>query len=206
MVWQFGESAKQKITVLILSLTILLGIFLANFVLQKAYGTDLILTGSNFSYTLCGLTIGTTWEGCPAKLKEEGKDLSPGDEAAASKLLYSLAWDNLKKDPTILFQRLGGASHNFVTQLPDLFWRGYFSLIVEPTWLPQTFLSMLSVFGVLYVMIRWREQGEIAFWLLLWAGIVASASFVFFDDGRRVLAAAIPFYSCFLRWGLRDPA
>jgi hypothetical protein len=203
MVWQFEEGAKQKMKVLFLSLTILFSVFLVNFVLSKAYGKQ-DFSGSYFSYVLCGLTIGTTWDGCPARLKDEGKDLPSGDDAAA-KVLYSLAWDNFKKDPTILFGRLAAAVHEFATQLPELFWRGYLWRELEPNWLPRTFLSMLSVFGVLYVMIRRREEGEIAFWLLLWASVVASAAFVFFDDGRRVLTASYPLLFLFFAMGITGP-
>jgi hypothetical protein len=138
-------------------------------------------------------------------LNEEGKDLPLGEEAVA-KLMYSLAWDNFKKDPTILFRRLAAASEEFGTQLPELFWRGYLLPDVEPSWLPRTFLTVLSVFGVLYVMIRRREPGEVAFWLLLWASVVASASFVFFDDGRRVLAASYPLLFLFFAMGITGPS
>jgi hypothetical protein len=205
MVWQFGESAQQKIRVLILSVTILFGVLLANSVLAKAYGTGQSSIGNNLSYTLCGLTIGKTWDGCPAKLKEEGKDLPAGDGAAA-KVLYSLAWDNFKKDPTILFRRLAAAVYEFGIQLPELFWRGYLLPAVEPSWLPRTFLSMLSGFGIVYVMLRRREKGEIAFWLLLWASVVGSAAFVFSDDGRRVLAASYPLLFLFFAMGIAGPA
>jgi hypothetical protein len=204
MVWQLGETAKQKMRVLILSISILFGVFLANFILQKAYGTDQNSIGSNLSYTLCGLTIGKTWDGCPAKLNEERKAL-PTTEEAVVKLMYSMAWDNFRKDPTILFRRLAAAAHEFAIQLPQLFWRGYPLPAVEPSWLPRTFLSMLSVFGVFYVLIRRREQGEMAFWLLLWASVVASAAFVFFDDGRRVLAASYPLLFLFFAMGITGP-
>ena len=59
-----------------------------NTLLSKVYGTAGAETGSNFAYTLCGLTIGTAWDGCPSRLAEQGEPLT-GDEGAR-KLLKAI--------------------------------------------------------------------------------------------------------------------
>ena len=46
---------------------IVLGIFGTNSLLQRAYGDASSPMTGNFSYVLCGLSLGTGWEGCPSK-------------------------------------------------------------------------------------------------------------------------------------------
>jgi hypothetical protein len=204
LVWQFGRTAREKLAVLGLSFVVLLSVFAANFVLEKAYGDGHANTGTNFSYVLCGLTIGTTWDGCPAKISKEGGQL-PRSEEAANELMYSLAAKNFKNDPTVLLGRLVDGSREFLNQLPDLLWRGYLLANNEPSWVPRTFLSLFSIFGVLFVLNKRRDPREIVFWSLLWASITSSAAIVFFDDGRRVMAASLPFISLFFAMGLTGP-
>jgi hypothetical protein len=204
LVWQFGRTAREKLTVVGLSFAVLLSVFAANFLLEKAYGDGQTNTGGNFSYVLCGMTLGTTWEGCPAKISKEGGQL-PWSEQETSELMYSLAAKNFKNDPTVLLRRLVDGSREFLNQLPDLLWRGYLLANSEPSWVPRTLLSLFSILGILLVLNERRDPREISFWLLLWVSIISSAAIVFFDDGRRIMAASIPFISLFFAMGLAGP-
>jgi hypothetical protein len=45
----------------------------------------------------------------------------------------------------------------------------------------------------------------VVFWSLLWVSIVSSAAFVFFDEGRRVLASSFPLVFLFFAMGMTAP-
>ena len=67
-----------------------------NFLLERAYGTGPTSTGSNFSYTVCGLSIGTTWDGCPREIGTRVRSAAATEQEFA-KLMYAMAWDNFQK-------------------------------------------------------------------------------------------------------------
>jgi hypothetical protein len=201
LVWQFGRGAAAKLRIFALACAILLGIFGTDLVLKNAYGTD--EGTSNFSYTLCGLTIGTTWQGCLQRLASEGTPLEHGESARATQL-YAMASHNFRANPGVFFHRLGDGAWEFLTRLPDLMWRGY-ALVPEPEWLWRQSLTAICLIGLLYA--GWRmNAAELAFWALAWASIVASASIIYFDDGARTLAASHPLIALFFAMAMSSPA
>ena len=204
MILFFGRTAKQKAAIAAICVAILAGVWSMNFLLERAYGTGRASTGSNFSYTICGLSMGTAWDGCRAKLVRESVEL-PATEPAFAKLMYAMAWDNFKKNPDVMARRLQSGFNGFARNMPSLLWRGYFS-IPEPRWFPRRLLFTMCLIASLYALIRSRDQNQIAFWLLLWTSLFTSAAFVYFDDGMRVLAASIPLMSLFFAMGLSRPA
>ena len=117
LVWQFGHGAAAKLRIGVVSIGILLGVLGLNSLLQKAYGTSQGSTGSNFAYTLCGLTMGTSWNGCPAKLAAEGEPLQRTTEALVAKQLYSMAWKNFRAQPDIFFRRLADGAEAFASRI-----------------------------------------------------------------------------------------
>jgi hypothetical protein len=146
--WQFGHGIAAKLRIGVVSIGILLGVLGLNSLLQKAYGTSQGSTGGNFAYVLCGLTISTGWQGCPAKLAAEGGPLLD-DEATVATQLYSLAWKNFSAQPKIFFRRLADGAEAFASQFPDVIWRGYGVAIEEPDWLFRNALTAISLMGFL---------------------------------------------------------
>jgi hypothetical protein len=205
LVWQFGRGAAAKLRIFAISICIFLGVLGLNSLMSKIYVTGQTSTGGNFAYTLCGLTIGTTWDGCPAKLAAEGRPLQ-GTEADLTKQLYSMAAENFHAQPGIFFGRLAIVAKKFVTELPDAIWRGYFASVEEPSWVLRKSLTVISLLGLSFIVLRRAKPIELSFWTLLWASIVASASIVFADDGRRVLAASYPLIALFFAMGMSSPA
>ena len=201
LVWQFGTTLRERTRVGLLAITILAGVGTANYLLEKTYGNQENLTGSNFSYTLCGLTMGTTWDGCGPKLAKITAQRPHSQEA---KLLYFLAWENFTKRPWLFFERLLAGAHSFVIEIPDLLFRGY-GAVIEPSWFPRTLIVTLSLIGLMYELGRRENRRQLGFWAMLWASIVSSAAFVFFDDGRRVLASSYPLIFLFFAMGMTDP-
>jgi len=204
LVWQFGRGTAAKLRIGVVSIGILLGVFGFNALLGKAYGTGEDVTGSNFAYVLCGVTQGTGWEECPAKLAAEGEALK-SDQAAASKQLYSLAWKNFRARPQIFFGRLADSAANFASDFPDVIWRGYRVAIEEPDWLFRNALTAISLIGLVYIAARRAKSVELTFWALVWASIVASSSILYFDDGPRTLAASQPLMALFFAIGMSSP-
>ena len=202
--WQFGHGIAAKLRIGVVSIGILLGVLGRNSLLQKAYGTSQGSPGGNFAYVLCGLTISTGWQGCPAKLAAEGGPLLD-DEATVATQLYSLAWKNFSAQPKIFFRRLADGAEAFASQFPDVIWRGYGVAIEEPDWLFRNALTAISLMGFLLIAVRRANSIELTFWALLWASIVASSSMVYFDDGSRTLAASHPLMALFFAMGLSSP-
>jgi hypothetical protein len=204
LVWQFGEGAAAKLRICAASICILVSVLVLNAGLQKIYGTTEGSTVGNFAYVLCGLTMGTGWEGCVAKATSEGRPLR-GEEEVILAQLYSMARENFRSQPGIFFARLADGAEEFVTKLPDVIWGGYTTFIEKPPW-PRNVLTVASLIGLLFIAARRARPVEWAFWALFWASTVLSAAIVYFDDGPRVLAGSYPLLAFFFAMGLSSPA
>lgn len=203
LVWQFGHGMAAKVRIGVLSVAFLLAAFGLNSQLQKAYGSGSDSTGSNFSYTLCGLTIGTTWDGCPKKLQETRDPNAPAlSEQAMVAQMYAMAGDNFRAHPQVFFQRIADSIREFYAAFPRTIWGGYGQRVEEPAWFPHRVLVLLILFGLGLVAIRRANAIELSFWALFCASITASAALVFYDDGNRVLAASHPIVALLLATGL----
>jgi hypothetical protein len=205
LIWQFGNNIAAKLRIGVAAIAILLGVLGLNVLLAKIYGTGHSSIGSNFSYVLCGLTIGTSWEGCPAMLAKEGKALA-GDEAAVADQLYSAAWSNFRANPEIFFSRLADSLEKFASDFPNVIWRGYLKNAGDPKWLFPKTLTAICLTGLVYILARRAKSVELSFWALLWASIAASSSMIYFDGESRALAATHPLMALFFAMGMSSPA
>jgi hypothetical protein len=203
LIWQFGTTLRERARVGLLAIAIITGIGITNYLLERAYGNQDSFTGSNFSYTLCGLTMGTTWDRCFDKVMEITAQ-GPHGEGIAAKVAYFLAWENFANHPLVFFERLLAASHAFLSDLPDLVLQGYGS-VTEPWWFPKTLILIICLCGIIYILAFQQNRREVSFWVVLWGSNVLSAGFVFFDEGRRVLASTYPLIFLFFAMGLSAP-
>ncbi|MCC8972243.1 glycosyltransferase family 39 protein [Bradyrhizobium brasilense] len=200
LVWQFGRGTKAKIRIGVAAFFILLGVLGLNSLLQRVYATGPSSTTGNFAYVLCGLSMGTTWDGCLKKLAAEGTPVVGSDDAMVRQL-YSAAWEKFRENPGVLFRRLAESAEEFITTFPGVLWRGY-GWVLQPDWLPQKLLTAVSLVGLLYGAVRRAKAVELTFWAFLWASIVASSALIYFDDGARALAASHPMMALFFALGL----
>jgi hypothetical protein len=214
LIWQFGRTISDKFKIGACAIGILLTVTGVNSLLSKGYGNgDDAQTGSNFSYVVCGLSIGTTWDGCLAKLAEQGEPLKfprsmnllVGDEAAVARRLYAFAWQNFKQDPTVFFKRLMGGAKEFMATFPGVIWKGYAMPIDEPAWLFPHALELICLIGLFQMARTGMGRLEIAFWLLFWVSIIASSAIIYYDDGARTLAASHPLMALFVAIGFSNP-
>lgn len=202
--WQFGSATRRRLIAGAAALAVTVGVLGASYALAKTYRSGEDVTGANFSYTLCGLTIGTDWTGCPKQLEKEGIQL-PGDEAANAKVLYAMAWRKFSAQPSVLLKRLASAAWKFVHDLTDQPFRGYGRPTVEPSLNLKYFISIVAIFGLISVAFRRRDKGELLFWALFWLSVLASSAIVFYDDGDRVLAVSYVFVWLFFASGFSCP-
>lgn len=200
LIWQFGRGAKAKFRIGVAACCILLGVLGLNCLLQRAYAVGPGSTTGNFAYVLCGLSMGTTWDGCLKNLAAEGTPVL-GSEDAMVRQLYSAAWNHFRANPGFLFHRLAESVGEFTTRFPGVIWRGYGS-VIPPDWLLQKVLTAISIIGLLYGAIRRAAAVELTFWALLWVSIMGSSAFIYFDDGARALAASHPMMALFFALGL----
>jgi hypothetical protein len=203
LVWQFGQNKAVKFRIFAAAICIMLSVFAFSSVLQKTYGTGPNPTTGNFSYVLCGLTMGTMFDGCMKKLASEGKPLEMAEDARASQL-YAMAWENFRAQPEIFFRRLADGAKAFVTELPGLLWTGY-GPADGPHWLVGYAVAATILIG-LFVALRTMKAVELSFWTLVWASVLASSCFIYFDDGPRALAGSHPIMAMFFALGMSSTA
>ena len=199
LIWQFGRGAA-KIRIGMVAIGLLLSIAGMDALLHRVYGTQEGLTGSNFAYVLCGLSIGTSSEGCPARLLAEGKPLQ-GDEAAVAAQLYRTAWENIRTRPGVFVARLVDGVHKFATEFLQVMRNGYNARLPTPVWFFPGLLLTVSLLGIVCFFVRRPNPVELSFWMLFWPSLLLSASVVYLDDGDRVLAASQPLIALFLASG-----
>jgi hypothetical protein len=204
LIWQFGGGLAAKFRIAVAAIAVLLGVLGLNALLLKIYGTSQSSLGSNFSDVVCGLTIGTGWEGCPAKLASEGKVLQ-GDAVARASQLYSMAWSNFNAKPQVFFSRLAENLEKFASDFPDVIWRGYLTGVAEPAWLFRKTLTAISLMGLAHLAARRARSVELGFWALFWASLLASSSLIYYDDGPRTLAASHPLIAMCFAMGMSSP-
>ena len=99
IVWQFGPNRRQRFAAGIAAVLVVLCVVFANFLLAERYGPHRGVGGDYFSETapltnqlalhVCGLAFGTTWDGCPKRIEEEGKQLPVSEAARAQPFVFN---------------------------------------------------------------------------------------------------------------------
>jgi hypothetical protein len=204
LLWQFGHNLAGRLRLFGAATVVMLAILSLNALLPRLYGLGTGTTTGNFAYMLCGLSMGSGWEGCVRKLTAEGKQLPAATEAKVE-MLQKMAWENLRADPSVFLARLGDNVLQFAQNFPDVMWRGYGTEILEPAWLQRNILLAIALAGLLYLALRVARPIELRFWALFWISIIASASIIYLDDSPRTLAASQPWIALFLAIGLSGP-
>lgn len=167
----------------------------------RLYTKDLALVGGNFSYTVCGISIGGIWSDCGRIYEQEIPKAALADEKAMNAFMYRKALENIVANPSVAAVRLADASIAFVKALPSVLTRGYME--APPIWGSTTpVLIVLACIGLLRAA-RTMSQAESLFWLLFWSSAIVSAGFVFFDDGKRIMIGIYPLACLFVVRGWR---
>jgi hypothetical protein len=184
---------------------LLVGLLMINLALvsglSKLYGTPDGALGSNFSTVICGLTHGTDWTGC-GRIYANEIELG-ATESEQSSLLYAKAADKFLNEPDVLLVRLLEGGVHFAQGIWNQMLKGHGGSI--PDVFPVELWWLMLFGGMIWVIRHRRERHELTFWLLFLAGFSASAPFVIFDDGWRVLSASLVVLSLLLASGFSSP-
>lgn len=202
IVWRFGGNHHERLKTAVLVGIVLVGAGGATTALQRLYATGQTAVGNNFAYTLCGISIGQNWSSCLERYSSEFKSIN--NEKDTIELLSVKTRENILKDPFIAIKRIYDGATKFTKILPKILLQGYL-LVPMPRWFPEDIFFLFSFIGVIHILATQRSSGEPLFWLLLTASTIASAGFVYFDDGHRVLSASYPLFGLLLTMGLISP-
>jgi hypothetical protein len=196
-------AATTRIRVLALACGAVAVVVTINAALAIFYGSPSAMSGGNFAWSLCGLSLGGDWGSCMAAYAAEyGRLPSERDQAW---FLLSRAWDNILHDPTILGDKLRSNLDLFIARLPNFLLTGYG---YNPIRLGRASLALAALFLLpgLWFVLRCRASfAERTLWPLLGVSILLSAAVIFADDGWRVLSATHPLIACFVALGFGAP-
>lgn len=196
----FGDSWRKKIYVGAAMVGIVGAGLTANFALQKIYGRGADLSGSNFAYVICGLSVGQDWSSCPARYADQLKQAG-NSEKAQTDFLYSKAVENILHDPATIVRRLAVSAELFARAVPAVMVNGY--LRAPPTrWLPTSVFFWVSLIGLAILVLCSPFGAETLFWLFSMPAILVSSAFVYFDDGMRVMTGSYPLIAALAVSGL----
>jgi hypothetical protein len=197
-----GDTLKQRAISACCAASTFALILLVNALISKTYSPTGQL-GSNFAFTLCGMSVGGTWHDCAAQYGAQLRQFAGDDEAAAARFLYRVTIDNLLHQPIIFARSMWSGFHRYLNDLPSLpttwyRWDG-------ATALESSFLYVLSLLGWIYALRPRANSAAVAFALFVGLGIITSVPFVYFDDARRVLYATNPLVALLIAGGLFAP-
>ncbi len=175
------------------------GLWFVQWILLRLFGDASLGIGSNFSYTLCGLATGTDWDHCQS-------EAARGDIATRpmTSIAYERAWQAFLVDPTVMAGSLVRNAANYIADLPILLFQQYTNVAsIPPQWIA------LGVAGpILVVAARIKTPffaRALGFFVLLYLTTVASAAFLYADDGRRVMIVSNVLLSLGLALGFALP-
>jgi len=170
--------------------------------LVRLYGVPGGMPGGNFSFTICGMSLGGRWYTPYTHYAAELASMP--DMAATHRFLYAKAYENIREKPAVFFKSMAQRGKLFLRGIGKHTVGGYVGFP-----LPQKlfFPGMLVLFlGYSWWLFGRRQQGEILFYCVTGLGIFFSALFIIADDGWRVIAASYPLLWLFLATGLSTPS
>ncbi len=202
LLMNFSKGWKEKFILGVAIAGVIAGVYFTNSMLQKTFGSGGDLSGSNFSYVICGLSIGENWSSCVARYPLARTD--GDDERKYTDFIYARAVENIRNDPLVLVRRLVSGGVEFVMSVPPTIVGGNLRA-AGSRWI-AALLVLTALCGlVLSFWQRSEKRLEISFWILSMSSIVASSMFVYFDDGMRVMVASYPLIAALLVSGLANP-
>lgn len=150
-------------------------------------------TGSNFSYSFAGLTLGTTWDGAKKLYANQLDRLQ--NEKQKSRFLYEQGLKNILHTPGVFLKRLAQGEGQFLKNINFFLFHNWYLV-----WL------MAALFALRHKTVF--SNTSIAFWAAAWGGILISIPFIYFDDSWRVNIFVYPFIACFFSLALssKQPA
>lgn len=196
IVWQFGNGTKDRFRISSIAAAIVLAVVVVSSSLGHLYADPRASgMGGNFAYTVCGITMGTDWTGCPSKFAAN----HPLTDSGTVRLLYEMAWANFLDRPVVSVWRLAEAVQRFIVDLPSV-------LLSGPTMAPtisaplKLVISIICASGIVRLIVR--KEFDARFWTLFWLAMLASSALIYMDAGQRAMAASFPLIALFFAMGI----
>jgi len=168
-----------------------------NATLESLYGPPGAAAGGNFTWTLCGLSVGADWHTCYYQLYPGAVARFGDDEKGLSIFFLRQSIDNILHDPWPFIGAVFTNIRRYVGDFPRFYLSGYIWIFQMSPW--RGWLMMFALAPcIVYVLRKRATPAERLFWAGLVASAVLSAAIVLGDDGWRVLHAThFPFAALF---------
>jgi hypothetical protein len=201
----FGSTHRRRLRVFAVASACVVAVLLVQRLAAGLYADPAATAGGNFAYTLCGLASGGNWTTCPEKFAPEFRRLATEEDRVS--FLFSRAVAAMADDPQIMARSMLDNVGDVVRGTPKFVLSGYsvvagFSGEGYPH---QEWALVLLLPGIFFALRRTPAHGELAFWLLMFASMAASAAIIFADDGWRVMYATWPLMALFFALGFSAP-
>ncbi|MBX9775401.1 MAG: hypothetical protein K2Y71_13455 [Xanthobacteraceae bacterium] len=203
LAWAFAPTWRGRLRLFVVACGIVISVVALNTVLAFLYASPLVASGSNFSFTFCGLSLGTNWSDCLHFYDSQLQKLP--DERSRAAFLLAMAWQNIFDHPSVFLSTLLDNAMSYVKMLPRILWGGY-----SPGYQVSTAVARIATLLVLVSLVltqrRRMARAEVVFWILLFLSSVLSAAIIFTDDGVRTLHVTHALLACVLAAGFSAPA
>jgi hypothetical protein len=199
----FGRDLKSKVRILILAGIAVISILVLNACLAALYSPQGVTVGSNFSLTLCGLSMGGSWNDCLLRI-DTPPHLTESEQAI---LALQTAWDNVQANPALFVTSLLQNSRHYLRTFLVFHLSGYHDIFPSH---PGDALGwawgLLLLPGLIYVLRKRASFAERLWAPIIAASIVLSAAVVLADDGWRILFVTHALMAAGLALGYVAPA
>ena len=197
----FAQGIRQRARVMGMACAVVIAVLAVNLALQRLYNAEGVGTGSNFSQTICGLSIGTDWFGC-LKLYQATLSALPNENAQSS-FLFAQAWGNFLAHPTVLVRELGDNFAGFLRGLWPFILAGLASVFNGSG--HEVYLFLPILLPAMFYYLQKSCPTERWFWIAMLASIPLSAAIIMKADGWRLLIVTHLFIAAFIAVALAAP-
>lgn len=201
--WAFATTWRGRFRLFVVACGIVAAVLALNAALAFLYSSPLVASGSNFSYSFCGLSLGTTWSEC-ARIYD-GQIQGLPNERTRSALLFAIAWQNILDQPSVFLSKLFDNALTYVRALPGILWSGY-SPAYQVSSAIAKIATLLALASLVLTQRRRMARTEGVFWILLFFSSILSAAVVFADDGMRTLHVTYALIASLCAAGFSAPA
>jgi hypothetical protein len=182
------------------------GLLLVQLALLRLFGNAQLGIGGDFSFVLCGLATGTDWAHCFQSELARGNSWVQGTFWARpiTMIIYEKAWQALVADPWVMADSLVRNGADYIGDFPILLFRQYTNVAS----IPSQWITLSVAAPILVVVARIKTPfyaRALNFFILAFLTTLASATFIYAANGRRVMIVTNLLLSLGLAIGFAHP-
>ena len=170
----FAAETSRRLRVFAIACVIVVAVVALNSLIATLYAEAGSVTGGNFAWVACGLSVGGNWASCNQLYAASFPHLA--DERVVVIFLLTKAWHNILAAPSVVLSLLAHNALAYVRGLPAFVFNGYngYMPIRVSAGLGLALIGALAV-STLVVNYRRSTRAEIWFWPLFFVTVVFSA-------------------------------